>query len=579
MTGVADLDAGATVRAAPDEAAWPGRKRRRRVLLTLAAGFLLLTLACLFAAYLAWRNMRSSDTVLEALEFRRAGMDVQISLLQAEAGQRSFLLTGDRAYLAPYSAATSVLAARIADLRGLVAGVAPREELVAELARVSEAKLAVLQHGVELAETGQTQAALEMVRSGDGIRLMGEARALADRLVAAGHTDVVRTTATQHWLGTQVVLLIVLCLVCAGALAMLLLRDMQRQLRRLAGREARLHELSTTLDLRVAQRTRALSKTNLRFEVALRATGVTVATQDRDLVFTWISQGEFGSTVEEILGKTDDQVNPDPSMAAVVAMKRAVLEGGGASRREVRVMHDGAEMWLDLSVQPLADETGAVVGVITGAIDITRYKEQEARIRLLMREVTHRSLNLLAVVEAIMRQTANNATSLHDFELRFSARLQSLAGSHDLLVQEDWSGASLRALVRSQLGHFNDFDASQVEMSGPPLLIQPDAAQHIGMALHELAANAAKHGALSIPSGRVLIGWSLAPGPDGVPICRLTWEEVDGPPVTPPTRRGFGRIVIERIVARAVHGDAKLEYLPTGVRWELAFPATYLVNP
>jgi len=552
--------------------------RRRRALLTIGAGFLLLALACVFAAFLAWRNIRSSDLVLEALEYRRAGMEVQNTLLQAEADQRGYLLTSDRAYLVPYGAAVANIAVQLQALRRHGAGVPPREALAAELTRVSEAKLALQQQTIELAEAGQAAAAMQLVRSGQGMRLMEEARALAGRLVGAAHGDVVRTTAAQRWLSTQVVLSIVVCLVCAAGLAMLLLRDMQRHLRQLAGREARLHELSTTLDQRVAQRTHALTQANLRFEVALRATGVTVATQDRDLVFTWISTGEFGISAEEIVGQTDEQVNPDPSMAAVVAIKRAVLEGGEPSRREVRVLHEGAEMWLDLSVQPLLDDAGATTGVITGAIDVTRYKEQETRIRLLMREVTHRSLNLLAVIEAIMRQTAGNATSLADFESRFSARLQSLAGSHDLLVQEDWSGASLRALVRSQLGHFDDVAASQVEISGPPLLIQPDAAQHIGMAMHELAANAAKYGALSVPGGKVQIGWQVEAGPEGASVCRLTWVEVGGPPVMPPTRRGFGRIVIERTVARAVQGEAKVDYLPTGVRWELTFPATYIVS-
>src|SRR6185312_722503 len=226
----------------------------------------------------------------------------------------------------------------------------------------------------------------------------------------------------------------------------------------------------------------------------------------------------------------------------------------------------------DLTVHPLTDIRGETIGIIAGAVDITRYKEQEARIRLLMRELTHRSKNLLTVIQAIMRQTASNSSSFADFETRFSARLDSLAGSHDLLVREDWQGAAMRELVRSQLGHYTDRGGSQIELTGEPLQIRPDAAQHIGMALHELATNAAKYGALSIPTGKVHVSWTVRTSPDGKSICHLSWEETGGPPVERPSRRGFGRVVIERTVARALGGEVCIDYAETGLRWMLRFP-------
>jgi two-component sensor histidine kinase len=189
-----------------------------------------------------------------------------------------------------------------------------------------------------------------------------------------------------------------------------------------------------------------------------------------------------------------------------------------------------------------------------------------------MRELTHRSKNLLSVIQAIMRQTASNSTSVEDFETRFTARLQSLAGSHDLLVRDDWQGASMRELVRSQLGHYIDRADSHIELTGEPLQVGPDAAQHIGMAMHELATNAAKYGALSVPDGKVLISWLVSPAPDGTPMCRLSWEETGGPPVERPSRRGFGRVVIERTVARALNGDVQIDYASAGLRWTLEFP-------
>jgi two-component sensor histidine kinase len=242
----------------------------------------------------------------------------------------------------------------------------------------------------------------------------------------------------------------------------------------------------------------------------------------------------------------------------------------------VRLATPDGDKWFDLSVQPLRDNQDKIIGLIGGSVEITERKEQEARIRLLMREVTHRSKNLLSVIQAIMRQTATHSLSIEDFQKRFADRLHSLAGSHDLLVQENWNGAGLRELIRSQLGHYSDLVGSQILLSGPAVQLQPDAAQHIGMALHELATNAAKYGALSVPTGRVVIRWTIPERTEAESNCTLSWAESDGPPVLPPTRKGFGRVVIERTVARALSGEVEMEYAPAGVRWTLTFPRSAL---
>ncbi len=136
-----------------------------------------------------------------------------------------------------------------------------------------------------------------------------------------------------------------------------------------------------------------------------------------------------------------------------------------------------------------------------------------------MRELTHRTKNLLSVVQAMSLQIAKTSPSLDDFTTRFSARLQSLSGSHDLLVQQNWEGVSMADLARSQLGHYADAIGSRITLTGPAVRLSPDAAQNIGMALHELSTNAAKHGALSAqedgsPSnGRSRTASSRSPGP------------------------------------------------------------------
>jgi two-component sensor histidine kinase len=198
-------------------------------------------------------------------------------------------------------------------------------------------------------------------------------------------------------------------------------------------------------------------------------------------------------------------------------------------------------------------------------IDVTERKAGEDHLRLLMRELTHRSKNLLAVVQAIARQTARHSGSIESFLDQFSARTQALATSHDLLVQESWYGASLSELVRLQLGHYLDHRASDITVEGPAIALKPEAAQSLGLALHELATNAAKYGALSTPSGRVTIEWRRLSPAEGYGL-ELIWTERGGPLVTAPTRRGFGSLVIEQNLARSLNADVELTFAPEGLQ-------------
>lgn len=546
--------------------------RRRRVVLAVIAVFTLLATACAIAGVLAWRDIQATGAVVEARQARRAGTLVLEALLDAETRQRGFLLTRDPAYLTGYDAAKAAYPSLLVDLRGHLPEAGPRADLAAAIARVGDAKIAELDRTIALGRAGHFDEAIAIVGAGTGRTLMDDLRRTVSDLTAEANDEVNRTTARQAWLSSLLVGAIVAALACVAGLAVLLLLDTKRYFGLLETREISARQLAETLERRVARRTRELAEVNQRFDAALRASGVTVMTQDRDLVFTWISRGMFGRTAPEIVGRTQQEVIPEAGQETGASIKRAVIETGEPARGDVRIPHDGIETWYDLTVHPLTDEYGTTTGVIAGAVEITRYKEQEARIRLLMRELTHRSKNLLAVIQAIMRQTASNSDSIEDFETRFSARLQSLAGSHDLLVREDWQGASMRDLVRSQLGHYEDRIDSRIELTGGSLQIRPDAAQHIGMALHELATNAAKYGALSTPNGKVGISWKVEPAADGIPMCTLSWEESGGPPVERPGRRGFGRVVIERTVARALHGEVRIDYAATGLRWTLEFP-------
>jgi PAS domain S-box-containing protein len=544
--------------------------------LAVAASFGLLAFACVIAGVLAWRDIQATEAIADARGARRSGTLVMEAMLSAESDQRGYLLLQDPAYLAFYNNSKAQYTAALAELQTRLTDRTRRASQIAAAARIGHEKFAELDQTIALGQAGQFAMAIEIARSGSGKTLMDELRRIIDDLTADASYQVEQTTAAQIRLNGMLVAAMIFALLCVAGLGFVLLKNVRLHLGLLESRAASNRQLANTLEDLIAQRSRELIDANQRFNAALRSSGVTVMTQDRDLVFTWVSRGIFGQSPREIIGKSQREVIPEAPPATATTLKRAVIETGEPARGDVRVLYEGGETWYDLSVHPLVDDLGCTTGIIAGAVDITRYKEQEARIRLLMRELTHRSKNLLTVIQAIMRQTASNCRSIEDFETRFAARLQSLAGSHDLLVQEDWQGASMRELVRSQLGHYSDRDDPQIELTGPPLQIPPDAAQHIGMALHELATNAAKYGALSSPRGKVRISWSTLQAPDGSSMCQLAWEESGGPPVERPSRRGFGRVVIERTVARALHGEVRIDYAPTGLCWTLEFPRSLI---
>ncbi len=324
------------------------------------------------------------------------------------------------------------------------------------------------------------------------------------------------------------------------------------------------------------------SEDRLRLALASAATG----TWDWDIkggTLTWDQR------MRELWGLgPDDPVSFDIFVSALHPLDRdstlaAIERAQDASapveydvEQRVKGVSDGVERWV--AAKGRAHFVDGVAVRMTGtARDITERKRWEDHIQLLMREVTHRSKNLLAVIQAMARQTKLASRDVNDFEVRFSGRLQALAASHDLLVQRDWHGVSISELVRSQLGHYLDHHAGQIEIEGQGLIVTPEAAQNIGLAVHELSTNAAKYGALSVPEGRVEVRWQrVRPGSDEGRFC-MSWTERGGPEVRSPSHKGFGQVVTEQLTARALQGNANLVFAPTGVSWTLDIPAYHIL--
>ena len=198
--------------------------------------------------------------------------------------------------------------------------------------------------------------------------------------------------------------------------------------------------------------------------------------------------------------------------------------------------------------------------------DVTERKRNEEQIALLMGEVNHRSKNMLSLVQAIAHQTA--ASNPKEFTEHFSHRIQALAANQDLLVRNDWQGIGIAELVRAQLAHFAGLIGTRITLGGPALRLSTAAAQAIGLALHELATNAGKYGALSTTDGCVEIDWHL----DG-DVFQIGWTERNGPPVQPPRRKGFGTTVIASMAKMSLDGTVEFTYAATGVVWRLTCPA------
>jgi PAS domain S-box-containing protein len=199
-------------------------------------------------------------------------------------------------------------------------------------------------------------------------------------------------------------------------------------------------------------------------------------------------------------------------------------------------------------------------------------REREEKEHLLMREINHRAKNMLSVVDAIAHQTV--ASNPEDFVERFSERIQALSANQDLLVRNEWQGVDVEELVHAQLAHFAGLIGSRIAVYGPKLRLRAASAQAIGLALHELATNAGKYGALSTETGRVDVHWGI----DGDTLT-MSWAERGGPPVSAPKRRGFGTVVMETMAERSVDGKVALDYAPSGLTWRLTCPAANALEP
>jgi two-component system CheB/CheR fusion protein len=285
------------------------------------------------------------------------------------------------------------------------------------------------------------------------------------------------------------------------------------------------------------------------------------------IVTSWNPGAErlFGYTAQEMVGKSITILIPADRHDEEPALLERIRRGERIHHYEaVRMRKDGTLVDISLSVSPIKDDTGRIIGASKIARDITERKQAQIRQELLTREIHHRTKNLFAVVQSVVSRSFAGKRTVEQAKAAVISRLHSLAQTHVLLAEKEWHGADLAEVVRSELSPY----AGRVTIEGPSVVLSAQAAQNFALAVHELATNAAKYGALSNLAGRVRISWSVFK-PNGHRQFSFRWEEHGGPPVTPPSRRGFGSAVLEQVMAEHFEAPPRIDFAAGGICYEL----------
>jgi PAS domain S-box-containing protein len=291
-----------------------------------------------------------------------------------------------------------------------------------------------------------------------------------------------------------------------------------------------------------------------------------IATKNLDGIITsWNkgAEGVFGYTAEEAIGQPITIVIPQDRQDEERRILTRIRRGERIEHFEtIRQHKHGNLIWVSLTISPVKNAEGKIVGASKTARDITEQKRTGEQIATLAREAEHRSKNLLANVQAMVN--LSQADSVVDLKKAIEGRIQALANVHSLFVASRWIGAELSTIAQQELAPYSATGEKRVQTDGPQVLLAPDIAQAVAVALHELATNAVKYGALSTTNGHIDLKWSQ----EANGRLNLRWIETGGPTVLPPTRRGFGGRIIEQMIAQ-LKGETRFDWRGDGLVCEI----------
>lgn len=305
---------------------------------------------------------------------------------------------------------------------------------------------------------------------------------------------------------------------------------------------------------------------------ASRNAGIAVLYQDRQLHTVWSHnlQPPWAEMIEEKAGA--GALLPMQQADRLAAAKKNVIATGVSGGLEISVADSSGMRWFDVWIDPDTSEQGEVQGLVVTVVETTEQKRREQTLKALLREVSHRSKNLLAIIQSIASQTGHYSGSIDGFLVRFRGRLQSIAASQDLVTSSNWRGAGFRELVVGQVGRYSIDTDRTIRFSGEDPYLNPNAALHVGLAMHELAVNSVSYGALSRADGYVEVCVDTSDG-DGNKHITLSWIEAIEPNGDKAIgKKRFGSVALERVVPAALDGQAELEIGTDRLQYRLAMP-------
>jgi len=316
-----------------------------------------------------------------------------------------------------------------------------------------------------------------------------------------------------------------------------------------------------------------------RLDFAMRALGrtqVSIYYQTEDLVYQWGENVPAGLISGGLAGKTDADLFPWLAADRLTTVKQKVLSSGDPQRFELPINLDGEVRWFDLWIDPERDASGRIIGIFSTAIETTEQRRREVQLKNLLREVSHRSKNLLAIILSLASQTARSAKSIDGFVTAFSGRLQSISRAQDLVTDRDWRGALLSDLIERQVALFRGDRFRQVTVRGENPVLAPNASLYVGLALHELCAHAVRGG--HIPTTGATIAVTARRVPDGSTerMLRLEWVEQGMEEETLADMDTLSLAFLEKVVPLAVDGTARIEAIPGGLHYTLDIAGAHI---